>query len=232
VLAELLAELPERGVDPGWPARVRGVREQVRATQRRAIGAQAEICDAIRAVLARDGIVARDVTIPASSWGNRLLPIYDPRSNVFARGGGIGQGLAMGIGAAAGRPDVPVVVIAGDGGLTVHLGELLTLAQESPRLALVVFNDAGYGVLRNMQDAHGQPRAGVDLVAPDFAALAAAARIDYARLDGPGGAADVMAAALAVSRPTLIEVDVAGLGAMPELFIPPVRVPGAGGGMP
>ena len=51
------------------------------------------------------------------------------------------------------RPDAPTVVIAGDGGLAVHLGELLTLAQEKPRLMLLVFNDGGYGVLRNMQDA-------------------------------------------------------------------------------
>jgi acetolactate synthase-1/2/3 large subunit len=232
VLAALLAELPQPDVEPGWLARVRGVREQVRATQRRAIGTQAAICDAIRATLARDGIVARDVTIPASSWGNRLLPIYDPRSNVFARGGGIGQGLAMGIGAAVGRPNVPVVVIVGDGGLAVHLGELLTLTQERLRLALVVFNDAGYGVLRNLQDAHGQPRAGVDLVAPDFAALAAATGLDYARLEGAGGVDGVMAAVLAADWPTLVEVDVAGLGPMAELFVPPVQVPGVGEEMP
>src|SRR5207244_4628902 len=118
-------------------------------------------------------VVARDVTIPSSSWGNRLLEMYDPRSNVFPRGGGIGQGLGMGIGAAIGRPDVPTLVIAGDGGLAVHLGELLTLAQEAPWLVLLVFNDGGYGVLRNMQAKSGATYA-VDLHTPDFAALAQA----------------------------------------------------------
>ncbi len=85
------------------------------------------------------------MTIPSSTWGNRLLPMHDPRANVFPRGGGIGQGLGMGLGAALARPGEPVVVIAGDGGLAVHLGELLTLAQEGPRLLLLVFNDGGYG---------------------------------------------------------------------------------------
>ena len=100
--------------------------------------------------------------------------MYDPRDNVFPRGGGIGQGLGMGIGAALARPGSPTVVLAGDGGLAVHLGELLTLAQERPRLTLIVFNDGGYGVLRNMQDRYGDRRSGVDLVTPDFEQLARA----------------------------------------------------------
>lgn len=222
VLAALLAALPRAATDPTWPTRTREARAQVRAAQRHAIGAQAAVCDAIRAALPRDGIVARDVTIPVSSWGNRLLPVYNPRSNLFARGGGIGQGLAMGIGAAFAHPGVPVLVIAGDGGLAVHLGELLTLSQECPRLTLVVFNDRGYGVLRNMQDAQGGPRAGVDLLAPDFAVLAAAAGLGYTFLDDPVHAYDVVAAAVAANRPTLVEVDVAALGPMAELFVPPV----------
>lgn len=232
VLAALLAELPEPAANPAWRARVREARMQARAAQRHAIGPQAVVCDAIRTALPRDGILARDVTIPASSWGNRLLPVYDPRSNLFARGGGIGQGLAMGIGAAAARPDTPVVVIAGDGGLAVHLGELLTLAQERPRLSLVVFNDGGYGVLRNMQDAQGQPHTGVDLLAPDFAALAAAVGLGYAQLRDPAPASAVMSAAVAADRPTLVEVDVNALGPMPELFVPPVQIPDVGEEMP
>ena len=71
-------------------------------------------------------VIARDVTVPSSSWGNRLLEIYHPSTNVYPLGGGIGQGLAMGIGAALARPDEPTVVIAGDGGLAVHIGELAT----------------------------------------------------------------------------------------------------------
>lgn len=84
----------------------------MRATLHDNIGPQAAICDAIRAALPREAVVARDVTIPSSSWGNRLLDMYDPRDNVFPRGGGIGQGLGMGIGAALGRPDTPTVVLA------------------------------------------------------------------------------------------------------------------------
>ncbi|WP_329422461.1 thiamine pyrophosphate-binding protein [Streptomyces sp. NBC_01693] len=225
--ATLTALLPHaRTAEPGWTERVTSVRTEVRANLHDAIGPQAAICDAIRAALPREAVVARDVTIPSSSWGNRLLEMYDPKDNVFPRGGGIGQGLGMGIGAALARPGAPTVVIAGDGGLAVHLGELLTLAQERPRLTLIVFNDGGYGVLRNMQDRHNERRSGVDLTTPDFGLLARACGLPYARISAEEHAAAVLTEAIASDGPTLVEVDLEALGPMKNPFTPPVRIPG------
>ncbi|WP_395371902.1 thiamine pyrophosphate-binding protein [Streptomyces tubercidicus] len=216
-----------RPAEPGWSQRITATRDEVRATLHDTIGPQAAICDAIRAALPRQAVIARDVTIPSSSWGNRLLEIYDPRDNVFPRGGGIGQGLAMGIGAALARPHTPTVVLAGDGGLAVHLGELLTLAQEQPRLTLIVFNDGGYGVLRNMQDAHRDRRAGVDLATPDFALLARACGLPYQRIAAAEHAEPVITEAVTADGPTLVEVDLAALGPMKNPFTPPVKIPTA-----
>jgi acetolactate synthase-1/2/3 large subunit len=225
--AVLDALLPyARPAEAGWAERVASVRTEVRAALHDSIGPQAVICDAIRAALPRDAVVARDVTIPSSSWGNRLLEMYDPRDNVFPRGGGIGQGLGMGIGAALARPGAPTVVIAGDGGLAVHLGELLTLAQERPRLTLIVFNDGGYGVLRNMQDRYGERRSGVDLTTPDFELLARACSLPYLRISAEEHAAPVISQAVASDGPTLVEVDLEALGPMKNPFTPPVRIPG------
>ncbi|MFE9363156.1 thiamine pyrophosphate-binding protein [Streptomyces sp. NPDC006978] len=225
--ATLTALLPNaRTAEPGWTERVTSVRTEVRANLHDAIGPQAAICDAIRAALPREAVVARDVTIPSSSWGNRLLEMYDPKDNVFPRGGGIGQGLGMGIGAALARPGAPTVVIAGDGGLAVHLGELLTLAQERPRLTLIVFNDGGYGVLRNMQDRHSERRSGVDLATPDFGLLARACGLPYARISAEEHAGAVLTEAIASDGPTLVEVDLEALGPMKNPFTPPVRIPG------
>ncbi|WP_055702575.1 thiamine pyrophosphate-binding protein [Streptomyces silaceus] len=225
VLGALLPYARRTTAEPGWGRRITAVREEVRADLREAIGPQAAICDALRAALPREAVVARDVTIASSSWGNRLLEMYDPRDNVFPRGGGIGQGLGMGIGAALARPGAPTVVLAGDGGLAVHLGELLTLAQERPRLTLVVFNDGGYGVLRNMQDRYGGRRSGVDLATPDFALLARACDVPYRRIGAAEHAGPVLAEAVASQGPVLVEVDLAALGPMKSPFTPPVKIP-------
>ncbi|MFD0058624.1 thiamine pyrophosphate-binding protein [Streptomyces sp. NPDC127168] len=225
--AAVLPRLTDAAVraDADWTDRVRRARDEVRAALHDGIGPQAAICDALAAALPRGSVVARDVTIPSSSWGNRLLPMHDPRANVFPRGGGIGQGLGMGIGAALARPGEPTVVIAGDGGLAVHLGELLTLAQERPRLTLIVFNDGGYGVLRNMQATYTERRSGVDLFTPDFGGLAAACGLPYARIGDASEAAKVIDAAVASDGPTLVEVDLAALGPMKDPFTPPVKIP-------
>lgn len=229
VLRALVDRLESAGgaaTEADWLERVRAARVQAREDQRAGLGPQAHISDAIRAVLPPDGIIARDVTIPSSSWGNRLLDIHDPRTNLFARGGGIGQGLAMGLGGtvATGRPGV---VIVGDGGLAVHLGELLTVSQEQPDLCVIVFNDGGYGVLRNMQDAQVGRRSGVDLTTPTFATLANAVGLPFRRVTDAGHMRAELDAALSVGGASLLEVDVTAIGAMPVPFSPPVDIPSA-----
>lgn len=225
--AEVLRRLSTVDVntEAGWRERVVETRETVRAKLNEAIGPYAEICAALREGLPAESVIARDVTIPSSQWGNRLLDIHDPRTNVFPVGGGIGQGLATGIGAALATPDAPTVVMVGDGGLAVHLGELCTLAQEQPWLALVVFNDGGYGVLRNMQDHHRGQRAGVDLYTPDFARLAQSLDLPHVLVSRPGQFADALAKAAAQHGPFVIEVDVTALPPTPRPFVPPVPVP-------
>lgn len=211
--------------DDDWPARVTEVRTDVRRKLGADIGAYADICSAIDELLPHGSVIARDVTIPSSSWGNRLLPIRDPRSNIFPLGGGIGQGLAMGIGAAVGRPDVPTLVIAGDGGLVVHLGELATLAGEAPWCTLVIFNDGGYGVLRNLQEAHSGERHGVDLYTPDFGGLASALALPYALARDGAEFRSALHKAVDQRGPMVIEVDVTALEPAPKPFVPPVHVP-------
>ena len=226
---EFLATVLDRLPSPDrrdWSRRVEDARTEVRERQRAALGHHADIADALREVLPREAVVARDVTIASSTWGNRLLELYDTRDNVFPRGGGIGQGLGMGIGAALARPDSPTVVMAGDGGLAVHIGELLTLAQERPWLVLLVFNDAGYGVLRNMQDAHGSPRSGVDLTTPDFGLLAQSLGLPFRRIGDASQVRTVLADAVAEGGSVVVEIDLAAYGEMPVPFTPPVHVPG------
>lgn len=221
-IAELLGET---SANTEWSQRVATVGSQVRGNLSEYIGGYDEICDAIRAALPRRSVIARDVTIPSSQWGNRLLPIYERATNIFPLGGGIGQGLAMGIGAAHARPDVPTLVIAGDGGLAVHLGELASLAGSGAPVIVLVFNDGGYGVLRNMQEKNGFRRSGVDLHTPRFDLLAKSMDIPYHLVQGPGTIAAALEQAVHRTGPSLIEVDVEAVQPPPGPFVPPVHIP-------
>ncbi|TQC48704.1 thiamine pyrophosphate-binding protein [Rhodococcus sp. WS4] len=213
-------------VDAAWTERARATRELVRSKQRAGLGDHAVLCDAVRSAFPQDSVIARDVTIASSSWGNRLLPMFDPKSNVFPRGGGIGQGLGMAIGSALADETRPTLALVGDGGLAVHFGEILTMAQEKPWLVLLVFNDGGYGVLRNMQKGGGEDTYAVDLVTPDFPLLAQSIGVPYLRIGGAAEAHDVLADAVSRQAPVIVEVDLAAYGEMPAPFTPPVTVPG------
>lgn len=221
----LLAALGEVATEAGWAERVQAAGARARKGHRRDIGAYQKICDTMRDRLPRTAPIVRDVTIPGSSWGQRLLEIYDPTTNLYAAGGGIGQGLAMAVGAGVARPGEPVLAMVGDGGLMVHLGELAPLAAEQPHVILVVFNDGGYGVLRNLQRAKDAPARGVDLVTPDLARLAASFGLAHKRVRKPKTFAAALDAALARPGPSVIEVDVPALKPAPVPFVPPVDVP-------
>ena len=227
VLGQLL-EAPSWGgaADDGWGEQLERCRLGARVELEAAIGPYAPICHAMTEVLGPDGLRVRDITIPNSAWGNRLLDITDPRTNIYPRGGGIGQALAMGVGAAIGRPEVPTMVLIGDGGLQVQLGELATLAEEQLPVTVVVFDDGGYGVLRNAQEAYLGRRFGVDLHTPAFADIATAFGLDYAEVAAPDRFGPVFEAAVARGTPSLVRVDCERLGPMPTPFTPPVDVPG------
>lgn len=224
-LTEALGEVETEG---GWAGRVREVAETVRAAHRKDIGAYAQICDSMRRRLPRRAVIVRDVTVPGSSWGNRLLDVYDPRDNVFAAGGGIGQGLAQAIGAGIGRPKDPVLAIVGDGGLAVYQGELAVLAAEAPDVVLVVFNDGGYGVLRNIHLARKVTKRAVDLLTPDFGLLAESVGLRHTRVDSAKDFDKALKKALKRGGPAMIEVDVPALRPKPAKMVPPIEVPEAG----
>ncbi|MCY3584111.1 MAG: thiamine pyrophosphate-binding protein [Acidimicrobiaceae bacterium] len=212
---------------PSWTAAIAAARDHCRAQLSRDIGPYSEICAIMASILSDGAPRVRDITIPNSSWGNRLLPIIDSASNVVPRGGGIGQAVGMSIGTAVARPAEPTMVMVGDGGLAPQIGELATLAQEDLPVTVVVFDDGGYGVLRNTQDQHLGRRSGVDLLAPDLASMASAFDLGYCDATTPHDFARAFEAAMSAGSPQLIRVDCEALGPMPTPFVPPVEMPSA-----
>lgn len=231
VLDELLGRVashkPAQNARPNsaWTERVATARGLCRSQLRDQIGADAMICDIMSDVLTDTAPRVRDITIPNSAWGNRLLPVIEPATNVVPRGGGIGQAVGLGIGAAIARPHDPTMVMVGDGGLAVQLGELATVAQEDLPITLVVFDDGGYGVLRNMQDRYVGRRSGVDLHVPDLISAAAAFDIASCSIGSSDEFRPAFSAAIEAGCPQMIRVDCTALGPMPVPFVPPVDLP-------
>ncbi|WP_370151851.1 thiamine pyrophosphate-binding protein [Ferrovibrio sp.] len=225
-LAGLVTRLQSRiNIEAGFPEAAGKARDEAEKQLRKGLGPYEALVDALQDAVPRDYVWVRDVTVSNSTWGNRLLKLFDARNGVHALGGGIGMGAAMGIGAAVAASGRKTVVLSGDGGLMLNLGELATAAQEQVDLLLIVMNDRGYGVIRNIQDARfGGRKYYVDLHTPAFADLARSLGWRHTLLADPGQAREVFGRVIAETGPRMIEVDMLAIGPYASAFAgPPVR---------
>jgi acetolactate synthase-1/2/3 large subunit len=216
-------------VDPGFAADLGAARAAAEVLVRKGLGPYERLLAAVQVAAGRDFVWVRDVTVSNSTWGNRSLRISGPRDGVHALGGGIGQGVQMAIGAALAAGKRKTFCLVGDGGLQVNIGELATLVQEEANVVVLLMNDGGYGVIRNIQDAqYGGRRYYSDLHTPDFAALAKSIALPHHRVGDLAKIADTLATAVAQTGPVLIEIDMAAIGPFASQFAgPPVRKPAA-----
>jgi pyruvate dehydrogenase (quinone) len=125
--------------------------------------------------------------------------------------------LPQAIGAQLAHPDRQVISMSGDGGLSMLLGDLLTLRQVGLPVKLVVFNNASLAFVQLEMRAAGFLDRGVDLVNPDFAKLAAAAGILGLTVDSPEQVRPALERILGHAGPALLDARVN----TQELVMPP-----------
>jgi thiamine pyrophosphate-dependent acetolactate synthase large subunit-like protein len=139
-----------------------------------------------------DGVVVCDMAV-AGYWVGGYAAMPAPRRLQYPIGWGtLGYALPAAVGAA--HRGNPVLVVVGDGGLAMVLGELATLVQHRLPVTVLLVDDGGYGMLRFDQDRDGDLHRGVDLIGPDWVALAAAFGLPAADVT-----ADTLAPALAAA---------------------------------
>lgn len=110
------------------------------------------------------------------------------------------------VAAALAFPDRQVVAITGDGGLSMLLGELATIARYRLPIKLVVLSNGALGQIKWEQMLFlGNPEYECDLTPIDFVKAAEACGLKGWRVDRPEDSAAVVEAALAHDGPALIE---------------------------
>jgi acetolactate synthase I/II/III large subunit len=106
-------------------------------------------------------------------WLHRHLRFSRVRTQLAPTSGAMGYGTPAAIAAKAVHPNRTVVGFAGDGCFLMSGQELATAMMYELPVVFVVVNNAMYGTIRMHQERHYPGRAyGVDLVNPDFAAMA------------------------------------------------------------
>ena len=115
----------------------------------------------------------------------------------------MGQGVPLGLGLCLAKPGLGAIVLTGDGGLLMNLGSLVTAAQHSVPLAIVLIDNGLYEVTGG-QDVAGARRT-------DFAAIARGAGFaNVAKFDTPEEWRSGAVAALTSPVPSFSWLSIAG----------------------
>jgi len=139
-------------------------------------------------------------------WAAAHFPVLNPRTFLYPLGSGtLGYAWPAALGASLAAPDTPVLAVVGDGGFLYGIQELATARQYGLKVAVLVVDDGGYGILREYQrDSFGQTTA-VDLDEPDFVALAEAFGV-HAERTTPEELEGALRRALAHEGPALVHL--------------------------
>ena len=121
------------------------------------------------------------------------------------------------MGAMAAYPGRQVVSLSGDGGMTMLMGDLLTLKQEKLPVKILIYNNGSLGFVEMEQRVEGLLDAYTGLENPDFSQVAVACGLKGWRVDRADQLETAMTEWLAAEGPAILDVRVSRV----ELVMPP-----------
>jgi pyruvate dehydrogenase (quinone)/pyruvate oxidase len=152
-----------------------------------------------------------------TTWWARYVPAL--RGQKHSCSGNLATmacGLPYAIAAAVAYPDRPVYCIIGDGGLSMLLGELITVAAYKLNIKIVVIKNNTLGQIKWEQMVFlGNPEYGCDLYPADFVTIARGCGIDAIHIDDAKECGAQLESVLSRPGPLLVE-------AVVDEFTPPM----------
>jgi acetolactate synthase-1/2/3 large subunit len=158
-------------------------------------------------------------------WAAQYFHFARPRRWINSGGlGTMGFGLPAAIGAAIAQPDLPSVLITGDGSIQMNIQELGTARQFDVPVKVIIANNGYLGMVRQWQELFWDGRySQVDMGQwPDFVKLADAYGCTGVRLTDKTTLVEDLRAAIATEGPVVVDVRVTR-----EESVYPMIAPGA-----
>jgi benzoylformate decarboxylase len=192
---------------PGAPAAQRG-RARPPALQIADPLTDAMLMQALAELRAPDSIIVEEAPSSRENMNERLA-ILQPGTYYTCSSGGLGHALPAAVGIALARPDRRVIALLGDGSAMYSIQALWNAAQLKLPLTVVIVNNGGYEALRFFARRFGIAQTvGTNLPGIDFVQLAQAQGCDGVRVTHAAQLHAALRAALAATKPTLVDVQV------------------------
>ncbi|MFE2294818.1 thiamine pyrophosphate-binding protein [Streptomyces sp. NPDC059452] len=157
----------------------------------------------------------------ASGWFGALLRLKPPQRLITPRGtGSLGYAIPASIGAAVARPDATVWTLVGDGGLTMSIGELETIARLGLNVKITVLDNGRL----NLIDQHAIHRHGAAAVSGEFQridwpTICAAIGLPVMACDAPDRDAAEIASFFSRQGPAVLVLDTSVDEVSPDMAI-------------
>ncbi|MDX3799329.1 thiamine pyrophosphate-dependent enzyme [Streptomyces sp. AK04-3B] len=190
------------------PAHDKGVVGRIRsALDNRSHDIRPEALAAAVDRIAADDAVFTSDTGMATVWLSRFVEMRGGRRLIGSYNlGSMANAMPQALGAQCLDHERQVVAFCGDGGLSMLLGDLMTLKTYRLPVKLVVFDNRRLGMVKLEQEQAGLPEFGTVLDNPDFAAVAEAMGITGIRVTDPADLEDAVRRAFSTEGPVLLDV--------------------------
>ncbi|MEU6477954.1 thiamine pyrophosphate-dependent enzyme [Streptomyces sp. NPDC047017] len=157
--------------------------------------------------IAADDAVFTSDTGMATVWLSRFVEMRGERRLIGSYNlGSMANAMPQALGAQCLDRARQVVAFCGDGGLSMLLGDLMTLKTHKLPVKLVVFDNRRLGMVKLEQEQAGLPEFGTVLDNPDFAAVAEAMGIPGIRVTEPAELEKAVRRAFDTPGPVLLDV--------------------------
>jgi pyruvate dehydrogenase (quinone) len=163
-----------------------------------------------------NAIVTSDSGTITTWWARYIPALRGQKHSCSGNLASMACGLPYAIAAAIAYPDRPVYCIIGDGGLSMLLGELITVAAYQLNVKIIVIKNNTLGQIKWEQMVFlGNPEFACDLYPADFVAIARGAGIDAIHIEDPKTCGAQLDSALREPKAVLVE-------AIVDEFTPPM----------
>lgn len=139
-------------------------------------------------------------------WGARYLEALGNRIIMGSfKHGTMAAAIPEAIGAGYAEEDRQVIALAGDGGLTMLMGDLLTVIQQKRKLKIIVYNNGELGFIKKEAMGEKIPPYQINLQNPNFSEIAATMGFKSFRLEKSQDVEKILREALLFDGPVLID---------------------------
>ena len=164
------------------------------------------VASVINELAAKDAIFTVDTGM-CCVWAARYIDATGQRKMLGSfNHGSMANAMPQSIGAGFACPDKQVIAFCGDGGISMMLGDLMTIVQYKLPVKIIIFNNRSLGMVKLEMEVAGIPDLETDMLNPDFTKVAEAMGMPGITITDPDEVKSELEKAFLIDGPVLITV--------------------------